>query len=451
MGNLNLSVIGGGLTGCEAAWQAAERGVDVTLYEMRPVVMTDAHKTDHLAELVCSNSLGTTLADRGSGLLIKELELLNSMLIQIALENRVPAGSALAVDREKFSLAVSQKVANHPKIRIIRQEIDKIPEGACVVASGPLTSPKLSTNLSVFTGSENLFFFDAIAPIIAGNTIDREKIFSASRYDRGLDGNGDYWNCPLTKNDYDRFVSELINADCIPLKSFENNIFDGVKAGPGSFFEGCLPIEQLARRGEKALAFGPMRPSGLTDPRTGRWPYALVQLRRENTMGDSYNLVGFQTNLTYEAQERIFRMIPGLEQAEFLRYGQMHRNTYLNAPRIINPTLQAKDRENLFFAGQLAGVEGYAGNIASGLVAGINAKKMLSGEQVVKFPDTTMIGSLLNFISHAEPEHFQPMKANFGLLPDLPSFKILQKRERYRRKAERAIESMSRYIVQGVL
>ena len=440
-------MIGGGLAGCEAAWQAAREGAFVRLYEMRPEKMTGAHTTGSLAELVCSNSLGTTLQDRGTGLLIEELRLCGSLLIQSALESRVPAGSALAVDRERFSENVTAAIANHPRIEVIRQEVVQILVGVTVIASGPLTSPALAENIAKLTGQERLFFYDAIAPIILGDSVDMNVAFAASRYGRGEDEEGDYLNCPLNQEQYTAFVQALIGAERIELRDFEKDIETGVKAGGSVFFERCLPVEQLATRGEKALAFGPMRPTGLTDPRTGRWPHAIVQLRREDALGEMYNLVGFQTNLTYPEQQRVLRLIPGLEKAEFVRFGQMHRNTFLCAPEILSASLKTQMREDLLVAGQLTGVEGYAGNIATGLIAGINAARALTGKAEFLPPGETMMGSLIRYITTADAKHFQPMKANFGLLPEIDvKGKRVPKRQKYQSKAERAIKAMREYV-----
>ncbi|MCX8025926.1 MAG: methylenetetrahydrofolate--tRNA-(uracil(54)-C(5))-methyltransferase (FADH(2)-oxidizing) TrmFO, partial [Thermanaerothrix sp.] len=324
-----IHVIGGGLAGSEAAWQAAELGAEVILYEMRPLMTTGAHRTDKLAELICSNSLGSRLLDRASGLLKEELRLLRSLLLECAEATAVPAGAALAVDRDAFAELVTRTLSQHPRIRIVRQEVTRIPEGVVVVASGPLTSPALSSEIQRFTGENYLFFYDAISPIVTAESINMDIAFRASRYGRGLHDEGDYINCPMNKAEYKAFIDALIHAERIPLRDFEKAIEHGVKAGADKYFEGCLPIEVLATRGEKALAFGPLRPVGLVDPRTGKQPYAVVQLRQDNLLGTLYSLVGFQTNLTYPEQKRVFRMIPGLENAEFVRYGQMHRNTYI--------------------------------------------------------------------------------------------------------------------------
>lgn len=412
-----LTVIGGGLAGAEAAWQAAEAGLRVTLWEMRPRVPTGAHRTDRLAELVCSNSLGSALPDRASGILHSELRALGSILIRCADEARVPAGAALAVDRDLFAAAATSAIGSHPRIAIRRDEATDLPAGLAVVAAGPLASPALAEALARATGEESLFFYDAIAPVVRADTIDDAIAFRASRYNRE-EGGDDYLNCPFTREEYERFVAELTAARRIPLRDFEADIERGVRAA-GPFFEGCLPVEILARRDPRSLAFGPMRPVGLTDPRTGRRPWAVVQLRRENRTGDLYNLVGFQTNLAQDEQARVFRMIPGLARAEFARYGQMHRNTYLNAPRLLRASLQWRGREDLFIAGQLAGVEGYAGNIATGWLAGFNAARLARGAPPVAPPPETMLGALCRALAEGNPEGFQPVKANLGLLPPL--------------------------------
>ncbi len=446
-----LSVVGGGLAGVEAAWQAAERGMDVDLYEMRPVRMTPAHVTDRLAELVCSNSLGSDLPDRAAGLLKAELRRLGSLVLACADAARVPAGEALAVDREVFAARVTEAIESHPRIRLIRQEVTEIPDGPAVIASGPLTSPALAQAIARLTGTAYLYFYDAMAPIVYLESINLEIAFRASRYGRGHEEEGDYLNCPLSREEYERFVDELLVAERIELRDFERDIAEGrVLAAacglePDRFFEGCLPIEVLAARGREALAFGPMRPMGLIDPRTGRRPYAVVQLRRDNLAGTLYNMVGFQTNLKWSEQKRVFRLIPGLENAEFARYGQMHRNTFLNAPVVLRPTLQFRGRDDLFFAGQITGVEGYVGNAGTGLVAGINAARLLRGEEPLVFPLETMLGALCHYVTHADPAGFQPMKANFGLLPPL-EHPPRHKRERYTAYSERARQALEAFI-----
>jgi methylenetetrahydrofolate--tRNA-(uracil-5-)-methyltransferase len=435
-----LWILGGGLAGAEAAWQAAERGINVRLVEMRPEKTTGAHRGGDLAELVCSNSFGSNLPDRAGGALKRELEGMGSLLMACARESSVPAGSALAVDREKFARRVTEKILAHPRIELIREEAVEIPEGPGIVATGPLTSPALSAALRNLTGTEHLYFYDAIAPIVTAESIDREAAFSDSR--NGLAG--DYLNCPLNQEKYQHLVRELGRAETIPLREFEEDVPVGVRAGAGRFFEGCLPVEVLARRGLSTLAYGTMRPVGLTDPRSGERPYAVVQLRQEDTAQSLYNIVGFQTNLREAEQTRVFRLIPGLERAEFVRFGQMHRNTFLNAPRLLLPTMQSRGRPDLFFAGQLTGVEGYAGNIATGLLAGWNAARLLHGGEPLTLPEGTMIGALLHYITHAESAHFQPMKANLGLLPPLEK-KRMGRRERSRLLTERAREEFDRW------
>ena len=433
----DLIVIGGGLAGSEAAWQAAQRGLRVRLYEMRPSLQTGAHQTPDLAELVCSNSLGSNLPDRASGVLKNELRLLGSMLLECAEAASLPAGGALAVDRELFARLVTERIENHPNIEIVREEVRGIPEALCIVASGPLTSPALSQSIAKLSGEEHLFFFDAIAPVIHAESINTEVAFRASRYGTGEQDEGDYINCPLTREEYYTFVDALLRAERIELRSFEEAIKSGVKAG--HFFEGCLPIEIIAERGLDSLAFGPMRPVGLRDPRMGKRPYAVVQLRQDNLVGSLYNLVGFQTNLKYPEQKRVLRLIPGLENAEFLRYGQMHRNTFIASPKLLRPTLQHIQRDDLFFAGQITGVEGYMGNIATGLLTGINAARLDQGQEPITLPQTTMLGALCHYVTHADLKDFQPMKANFGILPSLESDRKIGKRERGKAYAERAL------------
>ena len=444
----DLIIIGGGLAGSEAAWQAAQRGLHVHLYEMRPIVQTGAHQTDSLAELVCSNSLGSNLPDRASGVLKEELRRLGSLLLECAEAAAIPAGSALAVDREQFARLVTERIQNHPHIKIIREEVTEIPGGLTVIASGPLTSSRLSRAIADFTGESHLYFFDAIAPIVTAESINMEIAFRASRFDAGEQEEGDYINCPLTEEEYNAFVEALVNAERIPLRDFEAEIEQGVKAGVDKFFEGCLPVEIIARRGPRSLAFGPMRPIGIKDPRTGKGAYAIVQLRQDNLAGSLYNLVGFQTNLTYQEQKRVFRMIPGLENAEFVRYGQMHRNTFIAAPKLLLPTLQSRTRPDLFFAGQITGVEGYMGNIATGLLAGWNAARLHAGQEPVTLPNDTMLGALCHYITHADLKDFQPMKANFGILPPLTLDRRIGRRERSRLYAENALRSLEKFSVQ---
>ena len=438
----DLVVIGGGLAGSEAAWQAAERGLAVALYEMRPQQMTPAHVSDSLAELVCSNSLGSKLVDRASGLLKEELRCLGSLVVDCADATAVPAGGALAVDREAFAQKVTERIGSHPRIALRRQEMTTIPRGLpVVVATGPLTSPSLADAIGQMTGSAYLSFYDAMAPIVVAESIDMSIAFRASRYGQGGD-EGDYINCPMSQEEYDRFVAELVSADTIALRDFERD--------DAHFFEACLPVEVLARRGQRALAFGPLKPVGLTDPHTGRRPYAVVQLRQDNSSASMYNLVGFQTNLTWGDQKRVFQLIPGLANAEFVRFGQMHRNTFINAPTLISATMQFRKRADLFFAGQITGTEGYVGSVASGFVAGLNAARLATEGNPVSFPSTTMIGALCTYVSSAEPDGFQPMKANFGLLPPLDP-PVRNKRERYAAYARRALADLRQFVdVQGL-
>ncbi len=443
----DLIVIGGGLAGCEAAWQAAERGLKVHLYEMRPDIPTGAHTGGALAEVVCSNSLGSNSPDHAAGLLKAELRQLGSLLMRIADETAVPAGTALAVDRDAFSAQVTQTIAQHPNIELIRQEMPEIPGSPVIVASGPLTSSRLSQSIQQLTGQAHLYFFDAIAPIVTNDSINMDIAYRASRHG-GEGDEGDYINCPMTKDEYDVFVDALLTAERITLKEFELELVGGVRAGEHEFFEGCLPVEVLARRGRKSLAYGPLRPIGLKDPRTGRGTYAVVQLRQDNLAGSLYNLVGFQTNLTYPEQRRVLRMIPGLETAEFARYGQMHRNTFIFSPALLRPTLQFHNRDDLFFAGQITGVEGYVGNFASGLLAGWNAARVYHGQPPVTLPQETMLGALVHYITHASPADFQPMKANFGILPPMAFGPRGRRgrRERGQLFAQRALEALEMFL-----
>lgn len=445
-----VTVIGAGLSGSEAAWQAAERGADVLLYEMRPGRMTPAHQTGGMAELVCSNSLGSDLPDRALGVLKNELRRLGSLIIRMADEHAVPAGGALAVDREAFSAGVTSAVEGHPRIQVVREEVvDLLQSGPVVVATGPLTSAPLAGAIRSLAEDETLYFFDAMAPIVSVETVDLSIAFRQSRYAKpalgdhtaGAEGEaslpeGDYINCPLSRDEYFAFVQAVNDAEKISLREFEQTVLTQDDEAR-RYFEGCLPIEVLAARDPMALAFGPMRPVGLRDPRTGRRPFAVVQLRQDNAAGTLYNLVGFQTNIKWGDQERVLRMIPGLANAEFVRFGQMHRNTFINSPKLLRPTLQWRNRDDLFFAGQITGTEGYVGSAASGLVAGLNARAVLEGQEPLELPGTTLLGALLHYITHADPAGFQPMKANFGLLPELdPS--VREKRRRYAAYAERA-------------
>ncbi len=443
---VDLIVIGGGLAGSEAAFQAAQRGLKVRLYEMRPASPTGAHQTGDLAELVCSNSLGSNLPDRASGVLKNELRRLGSLLLDCAEEAALPAGGALAVDREGFARLVTAKIEAHPNIELVREEVTGLPSTPVIVASGPLTSDSLSRSIGALSGEEHLFFFDAIAPVIAADSINMDIAFRASRYGAGEQDEGDYINCPFNKEEYLAFVEALQTAERIELRSFEEAIREGVKAG--HFFEGCLPVEIIAARGRDSLAFGPMRPVGLTDPRTGHRPWAVVQLRQDNLAGSLYNMVGFQTNLKFPEQRRVLRMIPGLENAEFVRYGQMHRNTFIASPKLLRPTLQHIQRDDLFFAGQITGVEGYMGNIATGALAGINAARLLTGQAPLTLPETTMLGALCHYVTHADLKDFQPMKANFGILPPLVLTGKHGKRERGAAHAERALRDLETYLSQ---
>jgi methylenetetrahydrofolate--tRNA-(uracil-5-)-methyltransferase len=434
---VEINVIGGGLAGSEAAWQLAERGFRVRLYEMRPHKTTGAHVSNRLAELVCSNSLGSKLVDRASGLLQAEIKRLRSLLLNCAERAAVPAGGALAVDRELFAEYVTETINGHRNITVIREEVRAIPDGPAIIATGPLTSDALAQDISRLTGQDYLYFYDAIAPIVTIESIDMSIAFRASRYGRGDEDEGDYINCPMNEEEYQRFVEALLSAEKAELRDFERE--------DPRFFEGCLPIEQLAGRGHDTLAFGPMRPIGLRDPRTGKRPHAVVQLRRDNLAGSLYNIVGFQTNIRWGQQEQILRLIPSLENAEFVRMGQMHRNTFINSPTLLRPTMQFRQRPDLFFGGQITGVEGYVGNIATGLVAAVNMALHLSQMPEWVLPPTTMLGALCHYVTHAEPDHFQPMKANFGILPEL-SERVKNKRDRYSAYSERALHDLETSI-----
>lgn len=445
-----LIIVGGGLAGCEAAWQAAENGISVQLYEMRPMLSTGAHRTDKLAELVCSNSLGSKLKDRASGIIMEELRLLNSLLLNCAEKTVVPAGDALAVDREAFSQMVTEIIEKHPRIRVIREEISEIPEGNVIMATGPLTSPHLSDSIKRLIGENQLYFYDAIAPLVYYDSINMDIAFRGSRR-HTLDSNDDYINCPFTEDEYHEFIKALVDGERVGLKKFETDVEHGVKAGEGKYFEGCLPVEIIAKRSEMALAYGPMRPVGLVDPQTNKKPYAVVQLRQDNFAKTVYNIVGFQTNLKIAEQKRIFRMIPGLERVEFARFGQMHRNMFIYSPGHLLPTLQIKERINLFFAGQLIGVEGYLGNIATGLLAGINAARQIKGQELIILPNTTMLGALIGYVTQAREEGmFQPMKANLGLLPPLGEQKIRGRKIRgnmYQKRSEKEIMEIQKVSI----
>lgn len=423
-----INVIGAGLAGSEAAWQAAEAGVAVNLYEMRPKKTTEAHHTNNFAELVCTNSLRGNNLTNAVGVLKEEMRRLNSVIISSADQTAVPAGGALAVDRDDFSELVTKRVKEHPLVTVIEEEITEIPEGITVIATGPLTSEPLSKAIQAFNGSEGFYFYDAAAPIIDKSTIDMGKVYLKSRYDKG---EAAYLNCPMNEEEFYAFREALVNAEVAPLKEFEKE----------KFFEGCMPIEVMASRGPKTMLFGPMKPVGLEDPKTGKRPYAVIQLRQDNAAASLYNIVGFQTHLKWGEQKRVFRMIPGLEQAEFVRYGVMHRNSFMNSPELLQQTYQSRKRDDLFFAGQMTGVEGYVESAASGLVAGINAAKLAKGEEPIIFPQETTIGSMAYYITHAEGKHFQPMNANFGLLPELPE-RIKDKKSRYEALANRALTAL---------
>ena len=429
-----ITVIGGGLAGSEAAWQLAERGHRVRLYEMRPVKTTGAHVSHQLAELVCSNSLGSKLHDRATGILQNEMKMLGSLLMRCAEEAAVPAGGALAVDRTQFAESVTGRLSAHTDVEIVREEVSELPlHVATIVATGPLTSPALAEEIGKLTGEEYLYFYDAISPIVRASSIDMSRAFQANRYGRGEEEAGDYINCPMEKDEYYRFVRALQTAETIELRDFERE--------DPHFFEGCVPVEQLAKRGDDTLAFGPMRPVGLRNPHTDQRPHAVVQLRQDDLAGSLFNIVGFQTNIRWGQQKEILRMIPGLEDAEFIRMGQMHRNTFLNAPALLHPTMRFHNQEQLYFAGQLTGIEGYVGNIATGFVAALNLSRQLGGLNEWVPPADTMVGALCNYVTHTEPNRFQPMKANLGILPPL-EVRIKNKAQRKQAYAERARQAM---------
>ncbi|MGN7310417.1 FADH(2)-oxidizing methylenetetrahydrofolate--tRNA-(uracil(54)-C(5))-methyltransferase TrmFO [Alkalicoccobacillus gibsonii] len=427
-----ITVIGAGLAGSEAAWQIAKEGIQVHLYEMRPVKQTPAHHTDKFAELVCSNSLRGNSLTNAVGVLKEEMRRLDSVIIASADGAAVPAGGALAVDRHDFADAVTQKVRNHPNIKVFNEEIDSIPDGPTIIATGPLTSEGLSNSLRELTGEESLYFYDAAAPIIDAETIDRDKVYLKSRYDKG---EAAYLNCPMNEEEFNRFYEALISAETVPLKEFEKEIF----------FEGCMPIEVMAARGPKTMLFGPMKPVGLEDPKTGKRPYAVVQLRQDNSSGTLFNMVGFQTHLKWGPQKEVFRLIPGLEQADFVRYGVMHRNTFLNSPKLLNRTYQFKAREDLFFAGQITGVEGYVESAAAGMIAGINAARLVKGQELLVFPEETILGAMAEYITTEAKKNFQPINANFGLLKPLEE-RIKSKKERYEQLAERALGTIQNFM-----
>ncbi len=434
---MTVTVVGAGLAGSEAAWQLAERGISVRLCEQKPKIYSPAHTRPTFAELVCSNSLRSDRLENGVGLLKAEMRKLNSLIMRAADATRVPAGGALAVDRDGFSQTVTDAILNHPNITVEEGEITEIPEGPCIIASGPLTQGKLWDAIGAFLGSEYLYFYDAVAPIVREDTIDFEKAFWAARYDRG---EADYINCPMSREEYQAFYEALISAECAPLHQFEKQLH----------FEGCMPVEELARRGEQTLLFGPLKPVGLKDPKTGKEPYAVVQLRQDNGEGTLFNIVGFQTHLKFGEQKRVFSMIPGLEHAEFERYGVMHRNTYIHSPTKMCPTYQTQARADLFFAGQITGVEGYVESAASGLVAGINAARLVSGQEPLTFPIETAHGAMAHYITHCVTKNFQPMNMTFGLLPGWPE-RIRDKAERYRKISNRALEALDAFIAEKEL
>jgi methylenetetrahydrofolate--tRNA-(uracil-5-)-methyltransferase len=455
-----ITIVGGGLAGSEAAWQAASRGVPVTLYEMRPVRPTAVHKTDGLAELVCSNSFRGDKLDNAVGLLKEEMRRLGSLVMRAADETRVPAGAALAVDRDLFSSRVTEAIASHPLISIRREEVTAIPSGAdgpVILATGPLTSEALSAEIATLVGAQHLYFYDAISPIVSAETIDRSKVFRASRWGRSLhtkkgdsplfsqikgttscgvdDGAGDYLNCPFTREEYERFYEALMAAEKAPLHEFDK----------ATFFEGCLPIEVMASRGVDTLRFGPMKPVGLPDPRTGRDAYAIVQLRQDNIAGDHFSLVGFQTQMKWGDQARVLKMIPGLENAEFVRFGMIHRNTYVNSPTVLRETWQTRMRDDLFFAGQMSGVEGYVESAASGLIAGRNAAALAHGDEPSVPPRTTALGALAYYASHADPKHYVPSNIAFGLIPPLEA-RVKSKKDRNTAISERALKDLDDWL-----
>lgn len=426
-----VHIVGAGLAGSEAAWQLAKQGVPVRLHEMRPNKQTAAHHTDKFAELVCSNSLRANNLTNAVGVLKEEMRSLDSVIIEAADAASVPAGGALAVDRHEFAANVTEKVKNHPLVEVVSEEVTHIPDEPAIIATGPLTAESLSEDIFKLTGEEHLYFYDAAAPIVETDSIDMDKAYVKSRYDKG---EAAYINCPMTEEEFDRFYDALVEAEVVPLREFEKNIF----------FEGCMPVEEIARRGKKTLLFGPMKPVGLEHPETGELPHAVVQLRQDNQEGTLFNIVGFQTHLKWGPQKEVIRLIPGLENADIVRYGVMHRNTFLNSPNFLNPTYQTKARSDLFFAGQITGVEGYVESAASGLVAGWNAAKQYLQEETDTFPKETVIGAMSHYITTAGAKNFQPMNANFGLLP-APEQKIKNKRERNEYYAERALDAIQNF------
>jgi len=434
-----VSIIGAGLAGSEAAWQLANQGIHVKLYEMRPIRMTPAHETEKLSELVCSNSLKSSQIDNASGLLKEEMRRLGSLIIEAADANKVPAGSALAVDREGFSRYITEKITQHTNIELIREEVTEVSAETVqpiIVATGPLSSPAISDSIAKLVQNDHLYFYDAAAPIVTKESLNMNKVYRASRYGRGED---DYINCPMTKEEYLAFYKELINAQVVQLNDFEDS----------KVFEGCMPIEVMARRGEDTIRFGPLKPVGLPDPKTGQEPYAVVQLRQDDSRGILYNLVGFQTNLKFGEQKRVFKLIPGLENAEFVRYGVMHRNTYINSPKVLDHFYRLKINPNIFFAGQITGVEGYVESASSGLLVGINLSRILRGSKPIDFTDHTVIGALAWYISHTPTKDFQPMNANFGIIAPL-EHRIRNKRVRNMELARRSLDTLDAIIYNDI-
>src|SRR5688572_10677385 len=432
-----INVIGGGLAGVEAAWQAAEAGEQVRLFEMRPVTNTPAHRTDKLAEIVCSNSLKSDEPGSASYLLKEELRRGQSLVMEVAAATRVPAGAALAVDRHKFAELITTRIESHPRIQLVREEVRTIPEDEiAIIATGPLSSEALTVEVMKMTGSDHLYFYDAIAPIVAADSIDRSIAFPAARYGKGGD---DYLNCPFNEQEYARFYNALIEARSVPLQRFEET----------RWFEACLPIEELARRGVDTLRFGPMKPVGLVDPRTGREPYATVQLRQENLMADAYSLVGFQNHLRYGEQARVLRLIPGMEKAEFLQFGQIHRNTYICSPKVLSATMQMREHANIFFAGQITGVEGYVESVAMGWLAGQNAARLALGVKLIEAPPLSAIGALARYVANTETKNFQPVNITFALLEPLPELdrkRVRRKRDRHQLQVELALKEWDTWI-----
>ena len=427
---MKVKVIGAGLAGCEAVWQLVKQGIDVDLYEMKPVKYSPAHSNENFAELVCSNSLKADRIENACGLLKEEMRMFDSVMMEAADISRVTAGGALAVDRDVFAKHITEKIKNHPRVTVFNEEVTEInPDEYTIIATGPLTSDGLADEIKKITGSDELYFYDAAAPIVTEESIDKDKVFKAARYDKGT---ADYINCPMTKEEYTAFYNELITAETAPLKEFENQ----------KVFEGCMPVEVMAKRGEQTLVFGPLKPVGLVNPKTGKDDaYAVVQLRQDNKEGTLYNLVGFQTNLKWGEQKRLLSMIPGLQNVSIVRYGVVHRNSYLCAPKVLRPTYQHVQRDDLFFAGQLCGVEGYVESAASGLLAGMNMANLMREKAVVELPDTCVIGSMAHYITHASERYFQPMNANFGIMRLLEKVKKKERKEAFANQALSVIDT----------